>query len=126
MKISKISTGKKLSIKNFEDLVAGDEFYCLTNDTINYEVVTYDVTKVYPSKTTYKIPFYTENNKEKPEKQKEDVYIVVKNGNIPDTFFAPKGTHWAAYIGKPDNFFIYATNLEVALSIIDKYNLKIK
>lgn len=126
MKISNISTGKKLNIKNFEDLVAGDEFYCLTNDTMNYEVVTYAVTSVEASFRTNKIPFYTGNNPDKPEKQKEFVYIGVKQDTIPDTFSAPKGTNWAAFIGKPDNFFIYATNWDVAVSLIDKYHLKIK
>lgn len=124
MKISNISTGKKLDIKNFEDLKAGDRFYCLTNDTMNYEAVIYDVTSVDVSSTTNKIPFYTGNNPDKPEKQKEFVYINVKQGTIPDTFSAPKGTNWAAFITKPDNYFIYATNWEVAISIFDKYKLK--
>lgn len=125
MKISKISTGKRLEKpKTFGELDEGDLFYWVIPTDKSIDDITYKVVNKYnqSGKTVFG---YSELNPDKMQSVKRDVSIDCCRNLNPDQ---QVGTLRNVLLPANSSFFVIdsiflATSLDLVYEIIKKYNL---
>lgn len=118
MKISNISTGRKLIYKTFGDLKPGDKMYFLTTGDISIDDITCTV-KGLVGKCKSKVNGYSDLNPEEKVETLCDIVLKIDTQFGDVTCYLPSGATYFV-CGK----IVLATSQELMFQVIKQYNIE--